>query len=218
MPLSDFRPHNLSPRNQYILFGVLALGIVGLFYYFYLMDKLVEKAALETEVSTLEAEVAQGRAFESRIAAFKQEIAILKDKLQVLRSILPGEKETPIVLRGIQQMAAASNLKILRFTPQPVMPRTFYSDWPILIEVRGNYHALGQFFEKIGQYTRIINVDNIAIKGVEGEESVPWTLSALCTATTFVFQEDQAVAQLDQKTATPASTPGAKKATPPAKK
>ena len=203
MPLSDFRPQNLSQRNQYILFGALALGIVGLFYYFYLADKLVEKQVLEAEVSKLEAEVEQGRAFESRKAAFIQEIAQLKERLQVLRSILPGEKETPIVLRGVQQMAAASNLKILRFTPQPVMPRTFYSDWPISIEVRGNYHALGQFFEKIGQYTRIINVDNIAIKGVEGDEAVPWTLTALCTATTFVFQEDQAVAQMNEKTALP---------------
>src|SRR5688572_33377873 len=100
-------------------------------------------------------------------------------------------------------MAAASNLKILRFTPQPVMPRTFYSDWPILIEVRGNYHALGQFFEKIGQYTRIINVDHIAIKGVEGEESVPWTLTALCTASTFVFQEVKAVSQINDKAVPP---------------
>jgi len=204
MPLSDFRPQNLSQRNQYILFGVLALGIVGLFYYFYLMDKLAEKTVLEEEVSKLEAEVAQGRAFESRIETFKQEIAQLKERLLVLRSILPGEKETPIVLRGVQQMAAASNLKILKFTPQPVMPRTFYSDWPILIEVRGNYHALGQFFEKIGQYTRIINVDNIAIKGVEGEEAVPWTLTALCTATTFVFQEEQALSQTIEKAAPPA--------------
>lgn len=204
MPLSDFRPQNLSQRNQYILFGVLALGIVGMFYYFYLMDKLVEKKALEAEVSTLETEVAQGRAFESRIEVFKQDIAQLKERLQVLRSILPGEKETPIVLRGVQQMAAASNLKILKFTPQPVMARTFYSDWPILIEVRGNYHALGQFFEKIGQYTRIINVDNIAIKGVEGEENVSWTLTALCTATTFVFQEESAVSQVNEKAAPPA--------------
>ena len=213
MPLSDFRPQNLSQRNQYILFGALALGIMGLFYYFYLADKLVEKATLEAEVSKLEAEVAQGRAFESRIVAFKQEITQLKDRLQVLRSILPGEKETPIVLRGIQQMAAASNLKILKFTPQPVMPRTFYSDWPIVIEVRGNYHALGQFFEKIGQYTRIINVDNIAIKGVEGEEPVPWTLTALCTATTFVFQEDAAVAQMNEKIVPPPA-----KNAPPVKK
>jgi type IV pilus assembly protein PilO len=203
MPLSDFRPQNLSQRNQYLLFGALALGIVGLFYYFYLMDKLAQKEVLEAEVSKLEAEVEQGRAFESRIVAFKQEIEQLKTSLQVLRSILPGEKETPIVLRGVQQMAAASNLKILKFTPQPVMPRTFYSDWPIQIEVRGNYHALGQFFEKIGQYSRIINVDNIAIKGVEGEESVPWTLTALCTATTFVFQEDQAVLQMNEKAAVP---------------
>src|SRR5688500_15057082 len=106
MLVSDFRPQNRSQRYRYNLFGSLALAIPGFFSYLYLADKLVAKQVLDAEVSKRGAEVEQGRAFESRKAAFIEEIAQLKERLQVLRSILPGEKETPIVLRGVQQMAA----------------------------------------------------------------------------------------------------------------
>ena len=105
------------------------------------------------------------------------------------------------MLRSVQQMAASSNLKIDRFTPQPVVPRAFYSDWPIQIEVQGNYDGLGTFFEKVSQATRIINVDSISIKGVENDQAMNQlhTLSANCTATTFVFKEDQGPAPQNAK-------------------
>ena len=91
-------------------------------------------------------------------------------------------------------MAASSNLKILKFTPQPVVPRAFYSDWPIQIDVEGNYDGLGRFFERVSQATRIIDVGSISISGSKDQASdTSKTLSASCTATTFVFREDQVV-------------------------
>jgi type IV pilus assembly protein PilO len=107
-----------------------------------------------------------------------------------LQSILPSEKETPTILRSIQRMAEASNLKIRKFTPQPVIPSAFYSDWPIAIELSGGYHGLGSFFEKVSQATRIIDVGTITINGIDKPEAGQ-TLNASCTATTFVFREDQ---------------------------
>jgi Tfp pilus assembly protein PilO len=112
-------------------------------------------------------------------------------RLAELSKILPAEKETPIVLRGVQEMASASNLKIIRFIPKPVAPRGFYSEWPIELTVQGNYNAVGRFFEKISQYTRIINVNDISVKTLEQAGESAHTLSAVCTATTFVFREDQ---------------------------
>jgi type IV pilus assembly protein PilO len=153
-----------------------------------LLDK---RAALRAEVSELESSVAQGRAIESRLGRFKKELAQLEERLAVLRGILPAQKETPMVLRSVQQMAASNSLKIYKFTPQPLIPRAFYVDWPIVIEVQGNYDGLGRFFEKIGQATRIINVGNISIKGIDNSTDSMRTLDAICTATTFVFREDR---------------------------
>jgi type IV pilus assembly protein PilO len=193
MGLKDFKLENQPQSTQLILFGLLILGLVAVVYYFYLSDMIAERDGLQNEVRQLEAAVAQGTAIESQLDRFKKELAQLEHKLEVLRSILPAQKETPIVLRNVQEMAASSSLKIQKFTPQPVVPRAFYSDWPIIMEVEGSYDSLGHFFEKVSQATRIINVENIAIKGIEGSTEASRTLVATCTATTFVFREDQVV-------------------------
>jgi type IV pilus assembly protein PilO len=193
MALSDYRIQNLPRRVQILIFGLLMLGLAVLFYMFYLKNSIDERDALRTEVHQLEASVAQGRAIESQFDRFKKELAEVQRRLEELRSVLPPQKETPQVLRSVQEMAASNNLKILKFTPQPIAPRAFYVDWPIEIEVEGNYNGLGRFFEKISKSTRIIDVNKISIKGIDNSVDPARTLTAVCTATTFVFREDQAL-------------------------
>jgi type IV pilus assembly protein PilO len=193
MALSDYRIQNLPRRMQILIFGLLLLGLAVLFYMFYLKNSIEERDALRTEVRQLEASVAQAQAIESQLTRFKKELAEIEQRLEQLRSILPAQKETPQVLRNVQEMAASNNLKIVKFTPQPIAPRAFYVDWPIEIEVEGNYNGLGRFFEKISKSTRIIDVNKITIKGIDNSVDPARTLTAVCTATTFVFREDQAV-------------------------
>jgi type IV pilus assembly protein PilO len=191
MAISDYRIENLPRSAQIAIFAALVACLAVLFYMYYLKDLVKERNRLEQEIARLEISVAQGTAIESQLNQFKQELVQLEDRLAVLRSILPAQKETPAVLRSVQQMAASSSLKILKFIPQPVINRDFYSDWPITIEVEGNYNGLGTFFDKVGKATRIIDVDSISVRGIENSMEASRTLSASCTATTFVFREDQ---------------------------
>jgi type IV pilus assembly protein PilO len=191
MTLDDYRLKNLPRWMQVLLFSLLAAGLSAVFYFFYMKGLLEERFELREEVRQLETSVAQGTAIASQLGRFKTELAKLEERLNLLRSILPAEKETPIVLKSIQQMAASSNLKMMRFTPQAVRPRAFYVDWPIGMEVQGNYDGLGLFFEKISQSTRIINVDSISIKAIDGSSDPMRTVTATCTATTFVFREEE---------------------------
>jgi type IV pilus assembly protein PilO len=194
MAISNLRFQNLPRSTQIAIFTVLMVALAAVFYIYYLNDSVKENDKLQLEIARLEKAVSQGTAIEGRLKRFRQELQQYEDRLAVLQSILPAEKETPTVLRSVQQMAASSNLKIEKFTPQPVVPRAYYSDWPIKIEVEGNYDGLGAFFEKISKSTRIINVDSIAVTGIEKEKDFDQsrTLTANCTATTFVFREDQA--------------------------
>jgi Tfp pilus assembly protein PilO len=191
MPLSDYRLQNLPRSVQAVLFALLAVGLSAILFFFYIKRPMEEREQLRAEVRQLETSVAQGTAIAIQLGRFKHELAQLEERLNVLRSILPAQKETPIVLRSVQQMATSSNLKIMKFTPHVVMPHTFYVDWPIGMEVQGNYDGLGLFFEKISQSTRIINVGGIAIKAIDGSTDPMRTVTATCTATTFVFREDE---------------------------
>jgi type IV pilus assembly protein PilO len=190
MDIREFRIENLPRPIQVLIFAVLVVCLAAVFYAYYLKDQIKERDTIRAEIEKLELSVAQGTAIESQLKRFKQELAQLEERLEVLKSILPAQKETPEVLRSVQEMAAASNLKIHRFTPKPVIPRAFYSDWPIQIEVEGNYDGLGLFFEKVSRATRIIDVSTISIKGEKQDMSPTQTLTASCTATTFVFKEE----------------------------
>lgn len=197
MAISNFDFKKLPRSVQILVFTVVVLCLAFVFYFYYLKDIIKERDGIQTDIARLEVTVAQGTAIEGRLKRFREELKQLEERLSVLQNILPGEKETPTVLRSVQQMASSSNLKIQKFTPQPVVPQAFYSDWPIQIDVEGNYNGLGTFFEKISQATRIINVDSITITGIAKEQDMnpSHTLKASCTATTFVYREDQAQAQ-----------------------
>ncbi len=193
MALSDYRFENLPRSVQMVILALLGVGLCGIFYYYYLKGLTEERDALSEEVRQLEITVAQGTAIASQLRQFKAEIAQLEQRLNELRRILPEQKETPAVLLNVQEMATSSNLKITKFVPRPVVPRAFYADWPIILDVQGSYDGLGLFFEKVSRYTRIVNVDNINIKAVEGSTDHMKTVTATCTATTFVYKEDKAV-------------------------
>ena len=194
MALANLKLESLPRRIQITIIAVVVIGLAAVVYTYYLKDMVATRSALQTEIAQLEKAVAQASAVEARLNQFKRELAALDVRLEELRRILPNQKETPDVLRNVQIMAAESNLKIVKFVPQPIAPKAFYSDWPISMEVQGSYNALGSFFEKVGQFTRIVNVDNISIKGIEGSTDHTKTLNSVCTATTFVYREDSAAA------------------------
>jgi type IV pilus assembly protein PilO len=184
------RLESLPTRVQLCVLGGIVIALLAACYAFYFRDAMETRSAIQAEVVQLETSTAQAKAIEMQIARFDQELKKLDERLAVLRAILPDQKETPEVLRSVQQMAASSNLRIIKFQPQAVVAKTFHDDWPIQIEVQGHYDALGLFFEKISQATRILNVENIAIKGLDGSTDAQKTLQAVCTATTFVFRDD----------------------------
>jgi Tfp pilus assembly protein PilO len=192
MAFANLKLENLPRRIQIGVVAAIAIGIVAVAYMFYFRDLIATRVSLQKEVAQLEKAVAQATAIESQLGQFKRELAGLNERLNELRQILPSQKETPDVLRAVQMMAAESRLKIVRFAPQPVSSRGFYSDWPIAMEVQGSYNALGSFLEKVGQFMRIVNVDNVIIKGIDGSTDPAKTLNSSCTATTFVYVEDQA--------------------------
>jgi len=189
MSLKELNLRELPKPVQHAIIAGLIVCLAGLFYMYVLKGRIEECDKLKTEIARLEESVAKLAAVESQLEQFKQELARLEQRLAELRSILPAQKETPSVLRSVQHMAVSSNLRILRFTPKPVVARDFYSDWPIYIEIEGNYNGLGTFFEKIGRATRLIDIGSISISEINGSMNPKLTLKANCTATTFVYKE-----------------------------
>ncbi len=72
----------------------------------------------------------------------------------------------------------------------------FYREFPINMDVVGDYHDLGVFFDRISKYSRIINVDNVQIAA---NNSGRGSIRSTFTATTFVYDDKAAGNQGSQQ-------------------
>jgi len=91
----------------------------------------------------------------------------------------------------VQASARDSGLKILQGVSKPVVDHEVYSEWPMEMQVLGNYHSLGAFLQKIRELPRIVNVGKLKVDSRSGtrEDGTMTTIGASYEATTFVYRE-----------------------------
>ena len=174
-------------------FFALSLAGAGVFWNFYVKPAQESIAQRDAELATVRADIQRGLATARRLPEFRQQVADLEAQLERLRPVLPSEKDVADLLRRIQGMATQSNLTIRGFAPQAVATRQMYAEWPIGLQIEGTYHNLGSFLERVSKFPRIINVTGIHIKA--NDKGGPGdSITAECTATTFVLIEPKAPA------------------------
>ncbi len=178
------------PQQQQILLAGLAVVGLGFFWYSVINPATVEIASQRDSIVQLTNEVEAGRTVADRLPQFELEVGELESQLDELNQVLPDEKETAEIVRRIEELAVESDLSIRSFTPQATEQHEFYQDWPIRMSLEGSYNNLGLFFQRVANFQRIINVKNIEIRALSNADP-DRTISATCTATTFVFVEPE---------------------------
>jgi type IV pilus assembly protein PilO len=167
-------------------FVLLALGGVGAFYYYYEMPAQAEMAGRQQQLTGLQADVKKGLDTARKLPEFRSQVTELEGRLANLRAVLPEEKDAADLLRRLQSVATQSSLEIKSFRPNPTVTKQLHAEWPITLELQGTYHNLASFFDRVGKFTRIINITGVTIRGRDRPEP-NFTITATCTATTFVL-------------------------------
>jgi type IV pilus assembly protein PilO len=178
-----------KPWWQGAIIGALLGGaIVGAFYYFMAEPRFKKMAQQDRKMTELQAKITEGRAAKEKLPQFREEVRRLELELEKLLRILPARRNTPELLRRIRQLTEQSQFELLRFTPGNFVDREFYSEWPITVNLTGTYHNLAMFFDRIGRFSRIINIDNLRISAAKSTR-LGHTLSANFVARTFIYRE-----------------------------
>jgi type IV pilus assembly protein PilO len=177
--------------SQVAVFVALAAAAVGAFYHLYARDMMANIDTREAQLATVNQTIERGLATAKRLPEFRREVQGLEAQLERLRAVLPEEQDVADLLRRVQAMATQSRLTIRGFTPRSVTRRQLHAEWPIGLELEGTYHDLGAFLERVSKFPRIINVGNIKISTRDNAQSGGSTVTAECTATTFVLIEPQ---------------------------
>ena len=180
-------------------FVALAVAGCGIFYYYYEMPVRADIAARQTQLLALRADITKGLTTAKKLPEFRQQVTDLEGRLANLKAILPEEKDAADLLNRMQTVAAQSNMTIKGFKPAPTVTKQLHAEWPITLELEGTYHNLAIFFDRVGKFTRIVNISGLDVKGRDKPDG-NGTINATCIATTFVL--------LDKPTPAPAK-PGA---------
>jgi type IV pilus assembly protein PilO len=168
--------------------GVIAAALVAGAWYLLVTPREKEIAAKTRELDALQVQISEGRAAKQKLPQFREEVRRLELELEKLLRILPARRNTPELLRRIRQLTEQGSFDLLRFTPGNFVDKDFYSEWPIAIRLNGSYHNLALFFDRVGRFSRIVNIENLKVAAIRPNPKGQ-TISASFTAKTFVYRE-----------------------------
>ncbi len=188
-------------------FVLLAVSGVIAFYVYYEAPLRADIAVRETQLIALQSEITKAQNTAKKLPEFSSQVTELEGKLSNLRAILPEERDAQGLLRRMQTVAAQSSITIKNFKPQPSVIKTLHAEWPIALELDGTYHNLAVFFDRVGKFTQIVNITGLDIKGKDNKSESGSTITASCTATTFVLLDKVALDKLALAAAKPAAAP-----------
>jgi type IV pilus assembly protein PilO len=177
--------------GQLTAFALLAVGGCGAFWWYIESPARAEMVARQTQLSALKMDITKGEATARKLPEFRSQVTELEGRLTNLQAVLPEEKDAADLLNRMQTVAAQSNLTIRSFKPGAAVTKQLHAEWPITLELDGTYHNLAAFFDRIGKFTRIINVSGLDVKS-KGKATAQSTITASCVATTFVLLEKPA--------------------------
>ena len=177
-----------------ILAGLIVLMVGGAVWFLFL-PQYEEISQLDEKLQGLEKKLATAKVNAAELGKFQAKMQEAEAQFKIAMRALPENQEIPSLLTSISKSGQEVGLEFLLFEPKPENRREFYAEIPVAMSLRGDYHNLAVFFDKVARLSRIVNINNISVTpGKDGRE-----LNTACTAVTYKFVEP-----LPEKPAAPA--------------
>ena len=208
--MASFSLGKLPWQAQIGLFVAISLAGAGAFYYFYERPEQAAITAKSLELSTIRGRISKGQATARQLPEFRAQVTDLEARLESLKPILPDERDAGDLLRRVQTLVVQSNLVIRGFRPQAINVKELHAEWPIGLQLEGNFHNLGLFLDRVSKFPRIINIGALTLAQRESPTANS-TMTISCMATTFVLVEQKAdVVDAKKTKKTPKKAPAKK--------
>ena len=186
--------HKLSKlsRAHKIIISVAILGTLwGCFVWFFYMPQTEQISKLNRDLTSAQDKLARLKNVEQNLRAFKKQFKATEERFQEALKLLPDKEEIPTLLTSISNLGAQSGLEFILFQPQKDVPRNFYAEIPLKLEVTGPYHNVATFFDKVSRLSRIVNIGDVTMTEMKAAKTQADVviLKTGCTATTYKFIE-----------------------------
>ncbi len=135
----------------------------------------------------------------------RQQLREINVQFGALLKQLPNKAQMDALLVDINQAGLGRGLQFELFKPASAeSAQEFYAELPIQVKVIGTYHDMGAFASDVGQLSRIVTLNDVAI-----ETAKDGNLVMDATARTFRYLDDEEVAA-QRKAAAAKKAPGKK--------
>lgn len=176
----------LAPRIKIAVTLALIVVPLVIFYFVSFQPESDKITNLETQKVNLTKEIREVELKAADLEKFVKELEDAKTIFEETAALLPKDKEIPKLLTDISALGRSAGLEFLTFKPQPDVPKDFYAEIPITINVRGPYHNIGFFFDQVSKLERIVSVSNVKMSTPkkDGNEML---LNSDCVLVTYRF-------------------------------
>ena len=197
--LNDFADQfkNLDPENignwpilvRGLIVVFVAAAVLAAGFYFDTQEQLNVLAQTEQKETVLKQSFETKQAKAANLDAYKAQMKEMEESFGTMLRQLPSKTEVADLLVDITQTGLASGLEFDLFKPKNEIPKEFYAELPISLDVTGKYHQLGEFVSGIAALPRIVTLHDISIKaGTDG------VLKMSATAKTYRYLDEEEIA------------------------
>lgn len=176
------RLEGISSLYRWLAIPVFVLLLAVLYWYFLYQPYSEEMAALQERITSKQQTVEKYQKIAAQLETFRIQVSELEARLHALLRELPESREIPGMIRQISDLGVRTGLQISLIKPMLEQRKEFYAEIPIQVRVKGQYHAVGRFFDDLAHLERVISVDGIQIEATSQETQ--------CLATTFRFLDE----------------------------
>ena len=174
-------------RAAVIVIVFIAVTFAGIWFTI-IKDKRPQLQAAQQEEQTLRVTFENKQKKAANYDAYKAQLAQIEQSFGTMLRQLPGETEIPSLIVDISQTGLAAGLQEKLFQPQSEIPKDFYAEKPIKIQLSGGYHEMANFVSGVAALPRIVTLHNINI--TPEERGVYDSLSLEVTAQTYRYIDE----------------------------
>ncbi|MDO6567838.1 type 4a pilus biogenesis protein PilO [Alteromonas sp. 1_MG-2023] len=160
----DFEQIAIWPNEVRIVVAAFVAILIGaLSYYLVINPKLPILDAVQLKEQELKLQYEAKYRIAVNKEAYRDQLARLEDDFSSMLKSLPTSNETPGLLDDITYVGTSSGLTFKLLNWQQEVPKEFYTELPIEIEVSGGYHHFGEFMSKVAGLPRIVTLHDFDI-------------------------------------------------------
>ncbi len=179
----------LSKPQRIGIFAAVLVVIFGLSIYLLFWPKHGQISGLKTQLASVQQELGKAKKNAAELNDWRNKRSQKEAEYKQVSRALPEKEEIPSLLAGISQAGKEAGLEFLLFQPKPEMPKEFYAEIPVDINVSGNYHQVAVFFDKVANLPRIVNIRDVKMTPQSKKEENTSSLTTTCQAVTYKFIE-----------------------------